>query len=213
MIIRKVFGVGLALTVFGAVGCSMETGEADDESLGEVSEAIFQAGCGTMEADKVIEADVTPQWSHNAPSLQRNACLGSRIVDVWRYQEGSDVDVDGATVEWGDFTPSTQRDCESLWLGTSVYLRSGGQWVHHKDTQKRGVWDPPHCQPNDTGCLEFGNRCIVPSTTYVASVSDGRTYRFVGSARQLAVPNGSPSGSHFLRNVNFQARIVPEIPR
>jgi hypothetical protein len=37
-------------------------------------------------------------------------------------------------------------------------------------------------------------------------------YRFVGSARQLTVPNGSPSGSHFLRNVNFQARLAPVVP-
>src|SRR6478609_8765910 len=177
-------------------GCSMDVGagESADEPADTVSQAIFQAGCGTLPADKVIDA---------------------RLLNVDNYQEGSDVRVTGATVAWGDAEPTTQAECERTWLGTMVYRKSGSSYVKVKENEARGVWVPPDNFPCPAGeiCLESGNRCILPAVTYVSSVSDGQSYRFVGSARRLATPNGPADGSYFLRNVEFSARVTPLPPR
>ncbi|HYQ42040.1 MAG TPA: hypothetical protein VER11_08730 [Polyangiaceae bacterium] len=198
-------------------GCSMDVGagESADEPADTVSQAIFQAGCGTLPADKVIDASTNPRWLHNGASLEKPGCIGSRLLNVDNYQEGSDVRVTGATVAWGDAEPTTQAECERTWLGTMVYRKSGSSYVKVKENEARGVWVPPDNFPCPAGeiCLESGNRCILPAVTYVSSVSDGQSYRFVGSARRLATPNGPADGSYFLRNVEFSARVTPLPPR
>jgi hypothetical protein len=195
----------------GMLGCAADM-DTDDETLSETSAAIFQAGCATLDADNKINGEQDPQWLLNAPSAQHNGCLGARIVDVAKYQEGSDVKVTGATVAWGDVVPDDKWECERMWLGASVYKKVGSEYVHIKDNKVRGIWVPgPPCTPGAGLCLNL-DECIPPAVTYVSSVSDGQSYRFVGSARRLAVPNGDPSGSHFLRNVQFNARVdVPVV--
>ena len=194
-------GGGLAM-----LGCATDT---DDEVLSETSAAIFLSGCASMDADNEFNGLKNPHWELNAPSLQRPGCIGSRVVDVAEYQEGSDVHVTGATIAWGDAVPETQAECERMWLGTSVYRKVGSSYVHIKDNNMRGIWDPNEpC--TGTGLCPKHIECIAPAVTYVASVSDGNSYRFVGSARRLAIPTGDPSGSHFLRNLQFNARV--ELP-
>jgi len=195
----------------------MEVGALDsaDEPSATVSQEIFQAGCGTLPADKVIDASTNPRWLYNAPSLEKPGCIGSRLLNVDNYQEGSDVRVTGATVGWGDVEATTQDECERTWVGAMVYRKSGNSYVEVKENSARGVWIPPDnfpCPPGEI-CLETGNRCIMPAVTYVSSVSDGGSYRFVGSARRLATPNGPADGSHLLRNVQFSARVTPIPPR
>ena len=198
-------------------GCSMDVGtvESAEEPSETVSQAIFQAGCGTLPADKVIDASNNAHWSHNGPSLEKPGCIGSRLLNVDNYQEGSDVRVTGATVGWGDVEATTQAECERTWLGAMVYRKSGNSYVKVKENSARGEWIPPDnfpCPPGEI-CLESGNRCIMPAVTYVSSVSDGGSYRFVGSARRLATPNGPADGSHLLRNVEFSARVTPLPPK
>src|ERR1041385_8236399 len=90
-----------AIMSLGFVACAADTDSTDD-LLNETSQEIFQTGCATLAADATIDAEATPRWSHNGPSMVRNGCIGARIVDVNNYQEGADVRVSGATVGWGD---------------------------------------------------------------------------------------------------------------
>jgi hypothetical protein len=188
----------------GMLGCATDM-DTDDETVSETSAAIFQAGCATLDADNEIDGEQDPSWSLNAPSVQHNGCLGARIVDVAKYQEGSDVHVSGATIAWGDVVFDTQAECERMWLGASVYKKVGSEYVHIKDNKVRGIWHPGTPCTGGNLCVD-PPKCLAPAVTYVSSVSDGKSYRFVGSARRLAVANGDPSGSHFLRNVEFKAR-------
>lgn len=198
-------------------GCSADVAsvESAEEPSGTVSEAIFQAGCGTLPADKTIDASTDAHWSYNAPSLEKPGCIGSRLLNLDNYQEGSDVRVTGATVGWGDVTANNQDECERTWVGAMIYRKSGSSYVKVKENEARGEWIPPDnipCAPGEI-CLESGNYCIMPSVTYVSSVSDGGSYRLVGSARRLATPNGPAAGSYLLRNVEFSARVTPLPPK
>jgi len=201
-------------------GCSMDVGSSEpgiesaaEEPAGTLSQEIFQAGCGTLPADAVIDASTNPRWVHNGPSLSQPGCIGSRLLNVNNYQEGSDVRVTGATVAWGDAEATTQAECERTWLGAMVYRKSGSSYVFVKENEIRGTWEPSNVSCDSSGlCLEFGLYCHMPSVTYVSSVSDNQSYRFVGSARRLATPNGPANGSHFLRNVEFSARVTPIPP-
>jgi hypothetical protein len=196
---------------FGSIGCAVNADSTGD-LLDEAEQEIFQAGCATLPADVIINALTNPLWSHNGPSMPRSGCIGSHIVDVNNYQEGTDVRVSGAQVGWGDVELTTKVECERAWVGTSVYLKTGSTYTHVKSTSHHGVWVdlPPSC--SGTLCLEL-DHCDAPITVYVSSVADGESYRFVGSARRLAIPNGDPSGDYLLRNMGFEAREIPRPPR
>jgi hypothetical protein len=211
--IVKIVGVMLSLGLcFGTFGCSMETGSVDgelaegEETIGAVSEGIFQAGCATLPADRTIDAGATPQWSENGMPQVRPGCIGSRIVDVNNYQEGPDVGVNGVTFAWGEPAPITIGECQKTWMGTSVYRKVGSTYEHVKDTEQYGIWH--HICPNGPSgaCATW---CEQPYVTYSSSVSDNNSYRFVGSTRRISTsPNGDPSGNYTLKKVTIRARVT-----
>lgn len=189
----------------GAGGCSMETSaisDVDEEPAGEVSEAMFQTDCGLMQPDVTIHALNAPQWSNTGMPVRRLGCTGSRIVDVYNYQEGEDVGVNGVHIGLADnFNGIDKTECERLWLGTSLYKNVSIGWTHVKDTSSYGSfeWKCPSSGP----CVPS---CTVPSVNYYSSVSDDHTYRFVIGASRNPLKNGRPDFSDQLKEVTINAR-------
>jgi RHS repeat-associated protein len=156
----------LALVVTVTSGCSGDRIEFSIQALGEAS-------CATAVPTHTVPATGQGEpFSYTSPTVYGTAsCDKAVVVDIPQYAVGLAGGVVAHTVvAWDAAIPITEPQCESSWVASNLYHRSGGAWVKADFKSATGRW--------------WRGRCWTPSLVWgPENMPAGGDYRITASAR------------------------------
>lgn len=163
------------MVVAVAAGSVLGCGAPDNEAIAVAEQALGEGSCATVPA--TFTATNLIKVAYPWPGYTTAGCGKAHIIDVAPYK--------GITtaVSWNDSLPSTQAECEALWIASFVYQRVGNTWGNRLFKDGYGTWQGSAC----TGPAIFfnsaemdvgtnGHRVVVSARTAATSAASTRGY-------------------------------------